>query len=165
MSISPIIAIAALPAIQIASKAAKGVLDASVSFASHLVEPATPEVGDIASDLQTESRSSAKLDQLRPKLQQFLKSLGLDHRSPIELKSDGQQPIKVDGEPSLKQAVENWLAQNPDWAASWQSAVSEYLAKSPSGSSNPLERTSETKNPLSLRSQISSSDVEHWRSI
>ncbi len=164
MSISPTIAIAALPAIQIASKAVKAALDASSSFASHLVEPATSKVGDIASD-KSSGNSVSNIDQLLPQLQQFLKSLGVDQRSAIELKSDGKQPIEVDAEPSLKQAVENWLVQNPDWAASWQSAVSEYLGKSPAGFSSSNERISEPRNPLSLRSQISSSSAEHWRSL
>ncbi len=164
MSISTAIAIAALPAIQLASKAVQGAFETSANFASHLAGPAPTKTEELASPDKSEQNHS-ELDQLVTQFQEFLRSIDTKDRSTIELKGDGQQPIEVDGEPSIREAVQSWLDQNPEWTIAWQSAVKKYLAESPSTISSANAPFSGATQPLRLRSQISSSTAEHWQSV
>lgn len=164
MSISTAIAIAALPAIQLASKAVQGAFETSANFASHLAGPTSTKANELASPPKSEQNHS-EFDRLVTQFQQFLSSLGANERSTIELKGDGQQPMEVDGEPSIREAVQSWLDQNPEWTNAWQSAVKKYLAESPSTISTAKAPFSGATQPLRLRSQFSSSTAEHWQSV
>lgn len=158
-------AFAAVPAARLASKVVAGTLGASANFASYLAGSSTAEpASGIANDGGAENYL-ASFDQLLPQLQEFLKSLGADEKAPVELKSDGQDSLEVSGDPVVKQAVESWLKQNATWTESWQTAVRQFFADSPTGSPGSNSRWTEKSNPPSLRSKIGVSDVEHWQSI
>ncbi len=164
MSISPTVALAALPAIRIASESVKGALSAGVHFAKHLADGAKSDAPKMDGQVTNESPASG-FDRLLPQLQRFLESIGAQPHPAVELQTDGQGTIAINAEPTVKKAVENWLTEHPEWMEAWQAAAGQYLAESPIGSSSKDTSRWAASNLPSLRSQISSTTIEHWRSI
>jgi hypothetical protein len=122
------------------------------------VSKASGPEGDTSNPSASRSR---KLDELVPRLQQFLKSLGPENSSAIELQTTSQGTIQVAGVPEVKQAVDQWMKENPDWTKAWQTAAKEFLSESPPRF--PGEEILRANGPptLSLRSRIDAGSAEH----
>jgi len=160
MSISPSIAVAVVPALRIASESIRAAIEAGADFASHLGKTSEAEQPAGRSPNTLEKRAG-RLDGLLPQLQQFLKSLGADEQNSVELRTDDQGSIQVKGEPDLKQAVEQWLNENPDWTEAWQIAAKAFLAESPSVVPKANFHLQDSRSSSRLRSRISTTSAEH----
>ncbi len=160
MSISPSIVAAAIPALRLASESIKAVVEAGSDFASHLgnASKADPTQGISA---RTPEKRTSRLDGLLPQLQQFLKSIGAYEKDSLELRTDDQGAIQVEGESFLKQAVAKWLNENPEWKEDWQAAAKEFLADLPSVVPSAHFYQQNARSSSSLLSRISTTTAEH----
>jgi len=152
--------VAAIPAIRLASKSLQVALTAGFNFASHLGETSDSRPLIDPSPPESNSRTDP-LDRLVSRLQQYLKSIDVPEHSGIELRTDSRGGIAIEGEPGLKQAVEQWLTENREWAEAWRAAARSYLAESPTLGLSPLDPSSNMP-PTSLRSQIRTRSAQHW---
>ncbi len=160
MSISPSIAVAIVPALRIASESVRSAVEAGADFATHLGKASESELQRGISDNPVEKRTH-RLDGLLPKLQQFLKSIGADEQKSVELRTDDQGTIQVEGDPDLKQAVAQWLNSNPEWTEAWQGAAKAFLAESPAVFPKANFNGQDSGSPSSLRSRISTNAADH----
>lgn len=160
MSISPSIVAAAIPALRLASESIKAAVEAGSDFASHLgIASKADQPQGIAPN--TPEKRTSRLDRLLPQLQQFLKSISTDEQSSVELQTDDQGSIQVEGAPVLKHAVAKWLNENPEWTEAWQAAAQEFLAESPSVFPKANFHGQDSRSSSSLRSRISTISAEH----
>ncbi len=161
MSISPSIVVASLPALRIASEAVKRAVEAGVDFASQLggTSKTAMREGDAVTSITSRSH---KLDELLPRLQQFLKSMEISNPHAIELKTSIQGNIEVHGDPEVKQAVEQWLKSNPHWTEAWQESAKEFLRGLPLRFPGANMPQGDEQSTLSLRSRIDASSSDHF---
>jgi hypothetical protein len=160
MSLTPSIVVASLPALRLASQSIKVALETGADFASHL-GAASKTDPPVDAALARPANRSHPLNDLLPRLQQFLQSIGVNDSNAVELRTNAEGNIEVEGAPEVKPAVEQWLKENPEWVESWQAAAQKFLAELPARFPGAPTAREAVLPSSSLRSRISASSAEH----
>jgi hypothetical protein len=128
LSLSPVPFFAIAPAAKLAVRGAAQLVESGRDFASYLAHKSETPIAAKDSSAVSDLLPS-RIDQLLQPLKQFLREQGYDSAEEITLVADGTGQIRVDADPGIKEAVEGWLSQNPEWSHAWQSETTMQLSQ------------------------------------
>lgn len=126
MNLSPVPLWAIVPATKIAARGAAQLVESSRDFASFMAGHS--ETADKSAGVSSQSDVTLSgFDKLLESLREFLRAQGYDSNDRLDLVSGSDGIIRVDADPGLKETVEAWITQNPEWRRQWQAETIHHI--------------------------------------
>ncbi len=128
MNLSPVPLWAIVPATKLAARGAAQLVESSRDFASFMAGHS--ETADKAGGVSSQSDDTLSgFDKLLEPLREFLRAQGYDSSDRLDLVSGGDGIVRVEADPGLKETVEAWITQNPEWRRHWQTETNQHITR------------------------------------
>jgi hypothetical protein len=128
LNLSPVPIWAIAPAAKLAARGAAQLVESGRDFASFMAGR-SETTGKFEGDAGQSDNTFSGFDRLLEPLREFLRAQGYESNDRLDLVSSGDGTIRVDADPGLKETVEAWITQNPEWRREWQSETTHQLTQ------------------------------------